>query len=172
MLKTIMENENTSFANISIPFEHDLRKGMEIQAKLVFSFSIIVFDMMNLLVVLYIVKLIAQINIFEFPSLMFVVVLTKSMEDSCIPASKAKTGNEMNWSLKTSTVMRVELFKFVLVEKVIDISFSKYLLIKSTEYFEHIINEKFVYLFIYLFIYLFVCVFVCLFVCLFIYLYF
>ena len=95
---------------------------------------------------------------------MFVVVLTKSMEDSCIPASKAKTGNEMNWSLKTSTVMRVELFKFVLVEKVIDISFSKYLLIKSTEYFEHIINEKFVYLFIYLFIYLFVCVFIYLFI--------
>ena len=163
MLKTIMENENTNFANISIPFEHDLRKGMEILAKLVFSFSIIVFDMVNLLVVLCIVKLIAQINIFEFPSLMFVVVLTKSMEDLCIPSSKAKTGNEMNWSLKTSTVLRVELFKFVVVEKVIDISFSKYLLIKSTEYFEHIINES-------LFIYLFVCLCVCLCVYLFIFL--
>ena len=36
MLNTITENENTSFANISIPFlccEHDLRKGIEILTK-------------------------------------------------------------------------------------------------------------------------------------------
>ena len=58
-----MENENTSFANISIPFlEHDLKKEMEILAKLVLSFFIIVF-MMKLLVILFIMKLIAQINI-------------------------------------------------------------------------------------------------------------
>ena len=47
MLNTMMENENTSFA-ISIP-----------------SFSIIVFNMMKLLVILFIMKLIAQINIFK-----------------------------------------------------------------------------------------------------------
>ena len=77
MLNTVMENENTSFANISIPFlrscsyflvtccEHDLRKGIEILAKLVFSFSIIVFNMMKLLVILFIMRLIAKINIFK-----------------------------------------------------------------------------------------------------------
>ena len=53
MLNTMMENENTSFANISIPF-------------LLFSFSIIVFNMMKLLVIFFIMKLIAQINIFKF----------------------------------------------------------------------------------------------------------
>ena len=58
MLSTMMENKNTSFANISIPFqrscsqEHDLRKGIEILAKFVFSFSIIVFNMMKPLVIL------------------------------------------------------------------------------------------------------------------------
>ena len=37
MLNTMMENENTSFANISIPcYEHDLWKGIEILAKSVF----------------------------------------------------------------------------------------------------------------------------------------
>ena len=69
-----MENENTSFANISIPFlrscsqeccEHDLRKGIEILAKLAFSFPIIVFNMMKLLVVIFLMKLTAQINIFK-----------------------------------------------------------------------------------------------------------
>ena len=47
--------------------EHDLRKEIEILAKLVFSFSIIVFNMMKLLVILFIMKLIAQINIFKYP---------------------------------------------------------------------------------------------------------
>ena len=83
MLNTIKENENTSFANISIPFlrsgcqerdlycehdlccEHHLRKGMEISAKLVFSFSFIVFNIIKLLVMLFIMKFIAQINIFK-----------------------------------------------------------------------------------------------------------
>ena len=62
-----MENENTSFANISIPVccEHDLREGIEILAKLVLSFSILVFNMMKLLVILFIMKLIAQINIIK-----------------------------------------------------------------------------------------------------------
>ena len=46
--------------------EHDLRKGIEVLAKLVSSFSIKVFNMMKLLVVLFIMKLIAQINVFEF----------------------------------------------------------------------------------------------------------
>ena len=76
MLNTMMENENMSFANILIPFvrscsqhcqlchcyvhsivhgiEHDLRKGIKILAKLVFSFSIIVFNMMKLLIILFI----------------------------------------------------------------------------------------------------------------------
>ena len=70
MLNTVMENENMSFANILIPFmrscsqhcqlchchvhsivhgiEHDLRKGIKILARLVFSFSFIVFSMMKL----------------------------------------------------------------------------------------------------------------------------
>ena len=76
MLSTIKENENTSFANISIPFlrsgcqERDLycehlRKGMEISAKLAFSFSFIVFNIIKLLVMLFIMKFIAQINIFK-----------------------------------------------------------------------------------------------------------
>ena len=47
-------------------FEHDLKKGIELLAKLVFSFSIIVFNMMKLLVILFIMKLIAQINIFKY----------------------------------------------------------------------------------------------------------
>ena len=73
-----MKNENTSFANISIPSlrscsqhskyvvkccehvvkccEPDLRKGIKILAKLVFSFSIIVFNMFKLLVILFIMK--------------------------------------------------------------------------------------------------------------------
>ena len=75
MLNTMKENENTSFADISIPFlrwcsQHrscsqyrslswhpDLRKGIEILAKLVFSFSFIVFNMMKLLVILFIMTL-------------------------------------------------------------------------------------------------------------------
>ena len=56
-MNTMMENESTNFANYSIPFlrscEHDLRKGVEILAKLVFSFSIIEFNMMKLLVILF-----------------------------------------------------------------------------------------------------------------------
>ena len=60
MLNTMMENENASFANISIPFlrscaQHDLRKGIKILAKPLFSFSITVFNMMKLLVVLLII---------------------------------------------------------------------------------------------------------------------
>ena len=76
MLNTLMENENTGFANISILFlrscsqhemhscehEHDLRKEVEILAKLVLLFLIIIFNTMNLLVVLFIMKLVAQIN--------------------------------------------------------------------------------------------------------------
>ena len=63
MLNTVMENGNTSFANISIPFmrsrifyccEHGLRKKIEILAKLVFSFSRIVLNMMKFLVILFI----------------------------------------------------------------------------------------------------------------------
>ena len=83
MLNTIKENEDTSFANISIPLlrsgcqerdlycehdlccEHHLRKGMEISAKLAFSFSFIVFNIIKLLVMLFIMKFIAQINIFK-----------------------------------------------------------------------------------------------------------
>ena len=49
-----------------IAFEHDLKKGIELLAKLVFSFSIMVFNMMKLLVILFIMKLIAQINIFKY----------------------------------------------------------------------------------------------------------
>ena len=48
MLNSMMENEN-------ICCEHDFRKGIEILAKLVFSFSIIVFNM-KLLVILSITK--------------------------------------------------------------------------------------------------------------------
>ena len=71
MLNTMVKNENTSFANISIPFlrscsqhsvqcrEHNLRKGIEMLGKLVFPFSIIVFNMLKLLVILFIMKLIA-----------------------------------------------------------------------------------------------------------------
>ena len=61
MLNTMMETKNTSFANISTLFlrccEHALRKGMEILARLVFSFFIIVFNMMKLLVILFISKI-------------------------------------------------------------------------------------------------------------------
>ena len=61
---TIIEYEITSFANISIPFlrscsqhswtwsEHDLRKEIEILAKLVFSLPILVFTLLMLLVML------------------------------------------------------------------------------------------------------------------------
>ena len=59
MLNSMMENEN-------ICCEHDFRKGIEILAKLVFSFSIIVFNMMKFLVILFIMKLIAQVNIFKY----------------------------------------------------------------------------------------------------------
>ena len=61
----MMNNENTSFASILIPFlklcsvhsiEHESRKGIEILGKLVFSFSIIAFTM-KLLVILFIIKL-------------------------------------------------------------------------------------------------------------------
>ena len=88
MLNTMVENVNKSFANIPIPClrscsqlwtwslerdwninkkfcEHDLRKEIEILTKLLFSFSIIVFNMMKLLVKLFIMKLIAQTNIFK-----------------------------------------------------------------------------------------------------------
>ena len=52
--------------SICVCCEHDLRKGTEIFAKLVFSFSIIVFNMMKLLVIVFIMKLIAQIDIFKY----------------------------------------------------------------------------------------------------------
>ena len=61
MLNTMMGNENTSFANISNP------SGIEILANLVFSFSITLFNMMKLLVILFIMKLMVQINIFIIP---------------------------------------------------------------------------------------------------------
>ena len=60
MLNTMTENENTSFCS-----EHGLRKGIEILAKLVFSFSIKVFNMMKLLVILFKMKLIAQMSVFK-----------------------------------------------------------------------------------------------------------
>ena len=50
MLNAMLENENTSFENTE---------------KLVFSFSIIVFNMMKLLVILFIMKLFAQINMYK-----------------------------------------------------------------------------------------------------------
>ena len=43
--------------------EHDFRKGIEILGRLVFSFSIIAFNRMKLLVILFIMKLIAQIKV-------------------------------------------------------------------------------------------------------------
>ena len=46
---TIMENENTSFANISIPFLRSCSKGIEILAK--------VFNIMRFLVILFITKM-------------------------------------------------------------------------------------------------------------------
>ena len=58
----MMENEKY-FTNICC--EHDLRKGIETSAKLVFSFSIILLNMMKFLLILFIMKLTAQINIFE-----------------------------------------------------------------------------------------------------------
>ena len=45
--------------------ERDLRKEIEILAKLVFPFFIIAFNMMKLLVILFIIKRIAHINIFQ-----------------------------------------------------------------------------------------------------------
>ena len=51
MLNAMLENENTSFENTE---------------KFVFLFSIIVFNMMKLLVIIFIIKLIAQINIFKY----------------------------------------------------------------------------------------------------------
>ena len=62
MLNTMMENEKY-FANICC--EHDLRKGIETSAKLVFSFSIILFNMMKFVLIPFIMKLTARINIFE-----------------------------------------------------------------------------------------------------------
>ena len=59
MLNAMMENEN-------ICCEHDLRERIEILAKLAFSISIIVFNMMKFLVIPFIKKLIAQINIFKY----------------------------------------------------------------------------------------------------------
>ena len=60
-MNTMMKNESTSFANISISFLRSCsRKGIEILAKLVFSFSIIVFNMMKLLVLLFIPKHVAM----------------------------------------------------------------------------------------------------------------
>ena len=57
MLNNMVENENTHFANILIPFlkscpPHDIRKDIEILAKLVFSFFIMLFNVMKLLVIL------------------------------------------------------------------------------------------------------------------------
>ena len=46
--------------------EHDLRERIEILAKLAFSISIIVFNMMKFLVIPFIKKLTAQINIFKY----------------------------------------------------------------------------------------------------------
>ena len=68
MVNTMMENENVRFANISIPFlrSYDIRKEIKLLFfQIVFSFSIIIFNMMKLLVILFIMKWIAQINIFR-----------------------------------------------------------------------------------------------------------
>ena len=46
--------------------QSNLRKGIRTLAKLVLSFFIIVFNMMKLLVILFIMKLVAQINILKF----------------------------------------------------------------------------------------------------------
>ena len=89
MVNTMMGSENTSFANISISFlrscsdhvheccEHDLRKGIEILAKLVISYSIIVFKMMKVLVILFIMKLITQINIFKYEKRLLQTMISK-----------------------------------------------------------------------------------------------
>ena len=53
MLNAMLENENTSFENTE---------------KFVFLFSIIVFNMMKLLVILFIMKLFAQINMYKWSS--------------------------------------------------------------------------------------------------------
>ena len=71
ILNTMMESENTSFANISTPFlrpfsqhfEHDLMKEIEALGKLVFSFSIILFNMIKLLVILFIMEVFAMFKI-------------------------------------------------------------------------------------------------------------
>ena len=73
MLNTRWKMKAKVFANISIPFlrscshhsERDLWEGIQLLAKLVFSFSIIVFNKMKLLVILFIITLIAQINTFK-----------------------------------------------------------------------------------------------------------
>ena len=68
MLNTMMGNEKKSFTNILIPFLRsclqNLRKGIEILIKL-FKFFIIVFNMMKLLVILFLIKLNVQIHIFR-----------------------------------------------------------------------------------------------------------
>ena len=72
MLNTMMENKNTIFSNISIPFMFTAYaanmisgKGSKYQ-KNFFLFSIMVFNMMKLLVILFIMNLVAQINIFTY----------------------------------------------------------------------------------------------------------
>ena len=51
MLNSMMENENTSFADVSVPFLRSC--SQQILAKY-FSFSIIVFNTMKLLVIIFI----------------------------------------------------------------------------------------------------------------------
>ena len=82
MLNAMMENEN-------ICCEHDLRERIEILAKLAFSISIIVFNMMKFLVIPFIKKLIAQINIFKYVctiascSPKWLIVLQKKKKKKC-----------------------------------------------------------------------------------------
>ena len=82
MLNAMMENEN-------ICCEHDLRERIEILAKLAFSISIIVFNMMKFLVIPFVKKLTAQINIFKYVctivscSHKWLIVLQKKKKKKC-----------------------------------------------------------------------------------------
>ena len=51
-------------------FEYDLRKRIKILAKVLFSFSIIVLNMMKFPIILFIMKLLIQSNIFKQTSVL------------------------------------------------------------------------------------------------------
>lgn len=56
VLNAMIENENNSFANISSFIEHDLRREIKILVKLFFSFSIMVFNIMKFLIILFMIN--------------------------------------------------------------------------------------------------------------------